>query len=157
MRIHREVPVHCFLQVQNHHRLCFRERISLNAASGCCCQLHINVIVPQFHPIITCIRFFFTMRELGVNAQFSLRFLIRQSNRHKGNVVQVTGTCTRQMRMAKSRYGAVGIKITGNAIPTGKTIVRTKLHHTERHLCTGISITCIIRTDKRIDYTCIIN
>ena len=83
LRIHGKVPVHGLLQVQNHHGFCFREGIALHTTTRSSSQFHIDIVILQFHSIVTSRSFFILMRELGMDTQFPCHFLIRQSDRHK--------------------------------------------------------------------------
>ena len=152
LRIHSEVPVHGLLQVQDYHRFRLRESIALHTATRSSSQFYIDVIVLQLHTVITGRSFFIVVRELGVNTQTSFSsFVVRKSNRHEKNIVQVAGTCTREVCMAETSDGAVRIEVTRDAVPSAQTIVRTQLHHTEWSLSARISITGKIGTDKRIN------
>ena len=53
--------------------------------------------------------------------------------------------------MGKSRQCAVGIEVAGNAVPTADEVVGAELHHTERHLGTGISVAHKVGTHEGID------
>ena len=152
LRIHSEVPVHGLLQVQDYHRFRLRESITLYTATRSSCQFYIDVIVLQLHTVITGRSFFIVVRELGIDTQTTFgSFVVRESNRHEKNIVQVAGTCTREVSMAETSDGAVRIEITRDAVPSAQTIVRTQLHHTEWSLSARISITGKIGTDKRIN------
>ena len=52
--------------------------------------------------------------------------------------------------MAESGNRAVRIEITGDAVPTGKPVVGTKLHHAEGSLGAGISVSGEVSSDKWI-------
>jgi len=59
--------------------------------------------------------------------------------------------------MAESGNSAIGIKISGDTVPAGKSVVRTKLYHAERDLCSGIGITGEIGSDKWVYILGIVN
>ena len=152
LRIHSEIPVHSLLQVQDYHRFRLWECIALHTTTRSSSQFYIDVIVLQLHTVITGRSFFIVVRELGVNTQTSFSsFVVRKSNRHEKNIVQVAGTCTREVSMAETSDGAIRIEITRDAVPSAQAIVRTQLHHTEWSLSARISITGKISTDKRIN------
>ena len=158
LRIHREIPVHGLFQIQDNHTFCFREGISLHTASRSSCQFYIDVIVLQLYTVIASRSFFVIMRKQRVNAQSALWvFLVRQSYRHKDKVVQVARTSTRQVGMTETGNRTIRIEVTWDTVPTRETVIRTKLHHTERRLCSRIRISCKIGSDKRIDRLRIVN
>ena len=145
-----EIPVHRLLQIQEYGRLRFWESVTLNATTLRGSQLHIYIIIFQQYTVISCRSLFIRMPELGMNAQRRFSFTIRKGDRHVGNVVQITGPCSRQMRVTETGNGTVGIIITRNTVPTGQAVIRTQLNHAKRCLSTGIGIPGKICSDKRV-------
>src|ERR1700752_3054549 len=54
------------------------------------------------------------------------------------------------MRVTEAVDDRIGVVITGAAVPTGETRVRTELDHAERARCTGIRVPMPGSADKRI-------
>ena len=155
IRIFRKVPVHGFPQIQDNGCISLGKGIALNAATLGCGKLYVDIVIFQEHAIVTCACGLIGMREPGMDAQRFFSLLIRKSYRHEGNVIQIARPCTRKMGVTETGNRTVGIKISRNAVPTGKPVVGTELHHAEGNLCTGICIPGKICTDKRIYIVCI--
>ena len=151
-----KVPVHRFLQVQEYRSFRFRKGITLDTATFGSRQLYINIIVLQQDTVITGRSSFFIMREGRINAQRSRSFFIRTGDRHKGDIIQISCPCTGKMGMAETGNRRIGIEIPGDTIPSRQSVVRTKLHHTIRSLCSRIGISGEIGTDHRVNILCII-
>ncbi len=145
-----KIPIDGFLQVQDDGCIRFRESISLNTAPLCGCQLYINIIILQPYPVITCRGRLVIVRESRIDSQWGRCLAIGVCHRHKRNVIQIACTGTRQVGMAEACDGRIGIVIASDAIPPRQSIVRTQLHHTERYLCTRISVSCKVCSNHRV-------
>ena len=99
---------------------------------------------------------FIFMGEFRVDAKWSLCFLVGKGDRHERNVIQVSCSGAGEMRVAEAGNRTIRIEITGDTIPTGKSVIRTKLYHAKRSLGTRISISGEVGSNKWIYIRCVI-
>ena len=90
------------------------------------------------------------MGEFRVDAERGLRLLVRQGDRHEGDVIQISRSCPRKVSMAEPGYRTVRIEISRYPVPPGQPVVRTQLHHPERCLCPRICVACVVCPYQRV-------
>ena len=156
VRVVGKVPIHRFLQVQEDSGLSFGKGIPLDTAAFGCRQFDVDIIIGQAYLIIACIGAFVIVGELGVNAQWSFCFFVRQRNRHKRDIIQISSSGTGEVRVAESGNRAVRVKISGDAVPAGESVIRTKLYHSKWRLCARISVSGEVCSYKWIYIRCVI-
>ena len=84
-------------------------------------------------------------------AQRLFRFIVRDCHGHERDVVQVACTYSGEVGVTESCDSAVWIKISGNPVPSGQTVVRTELYHAEWRLGSRVCVSCEISPDERVD------
>ena len=144
------VPVCRLAKIEQHCCRVGGVGIALDAATLRCGQLNINVIAVKVYLVISGLALLALMAEHGVYAQWSICNLKRVGHRHKADVVEITGSGAAQVCMAEPGDGAVGVEISCNPVPSGLSVVGTQLYHSEWRLCTGVYVTLVVSTYKRV-------
>ena len=103
------------------------------------------------HAIVARLALLALVAEHRVYAKWGICNLQRFCNRQKTDVIKVACTCSRQVRVAESCNGAVGVEITGNPVPTGLSVVGAQLHHSERSLRSWVDIALPVCADEWIN------
>ena len=136
------VPVHRLVEVEGDASGVgtLEEGIALHTHSRCGSEFHADVVGLEQHRVVAGVRLFLVVTKLGMDAEGWLSGEHGGDGGHEGDVVQVACSCATEVGVAKSGNGAVGVVVTGDAVPSGDAVVGTELHHAEGGCRTRIGV-----------------
>ena len=136
------VPVHRLVEIERDASGVgtLEEGVALHTHSRCGSEFHADVVGLEQHRVVAGVRLFLVVAKLGVDTEGWLSGEHGGDGGHEGDVVHVACSCATEVGVAKSGNGAVGIVVTGDAVPSGDAVVGTELHHAERGCRTRIGV-----------------
>ena len=136
------IPVHRLVEVEGDASGVgtLEEGVALHTHSRCGSEFHADVVGLEQHGVVAGVRLFLVVAKLGMDTEGCFCHKPRGDGGHEGDVVHVACSCATEVGVAKSSNGAVGIVVTGDAVPSGDAVVGTELHHAEGGCRTRIGV-----------------